>query len=325
MLRTALPAGMLILAFSVAPVVRAADAPTADSGPASGQEALSGTTTLRKTEFTWGLDPYDSSLGLNMPLTDKPIPTIQSDDYGVLFRDLMEDSLVPHYMQLQADVYPVPVLATWLKSNSPHTYNKADIANTGVNLVESSSTSYQEPWALSAFFGNIADLELPGETRADNNIGYSGWLVSVGAQHIEDNQLIQDKWYKLEWQIRGDLNGHEEKLSWNFRIGSKFNANPYITDVTYIGIERNNLDLNKPFLGWLNNSHFDLELSFSHDGGRVVREQFIIGKKYPLPERGYAITLDTGLVWDSPYEYSGPLRESPKSDLTLVFQPSIEF
>lgn len=277
------------------------------------------------TENTWSLDPYDSSFGIDVPLSSQPIPTIRSDDYSVLFRGLMENSLIPHYLQLQVDVYAVPVLATWLKSHSPHTYKKGDIANTGVNLVESSSTSYQEPWAVSAFFGNIANLQLPGQPQESNNMGYSGWLLSAGAQHLKDDVLIQDKWYKLEWQIRGILNGDKEKLSWNFRVGSKFNANPYITDVTYIGIERDNLDFDKPFLGWLNNSHFDLELSFSHNGGRVVREQLIIGKKYPFPEYGYAITLDTGLVWDSAYEYSGPLRDSAKSDLTLVFQPSIEF
>lgn len=286
---------------------------------------LSGTAAVPKSEFTWDIEPYDSNLRLNASLTGKPIPTIKSDDYATIFRDLMEDSLVPHYLQLQADVYPVPILATWLKSHSPHTYNKGDLANTGVNLVESSSTSYQDPWAVSAFFGNIANLQLPDKAQTDNNIGYSGWRISAGAQHLKDNVIIQDRWYKLEWQIRGVLDGQDEKLSWNFRIGSKFNANPYVTDVTYIGIERNNLDLQRPFLGWLNNSHFDLELSFSHDGGRVVREQLIVGKKYPFPDQGYAITLDVGVVWDSPYEYSGPLRDSPKSDLTLVLQPSIEF
>ena len=297
----------------------------AQAADTSAPGAVTAAAAVPVTESTWHLDPYDTSFGLDVPLTDKPIPTIQSDDYSVLFRSLMEDSLVPHYMQLQADVYPVPILGTYLKSHSPHTYKKGDLGYTGVNLVESSSTSYQDPWALSAFFGNIADLRLPGESQADNNIGYSGWLVSAGAQHLKDNELIQDKWYKLEWQIRGDLDGRAEKLSWNFRIGSKFNANPSITDVTYIGIERNNLNFQKPFWSWLDNSHFDLELSFSHHGGRVVREQLIIGKKYPLPGRGYALTLDTGLVWDNPYEYSGPLRDNPKSDLTLVFQPSIEF
>lgn len=318
----ALAAGILTLVMATSLPVAAADTSGTTGAPS---KVISGTTTTRKAETTWNLGPYDASLAVNIPLGDKPIPTIQSDNYAVIFRELMEDSLVPHYMQLQADAYPVPLLATWLKSHSPHTYQKGDLANTGVNLVESSSTSYQDPWAVSAFFGNIANLQLPGEAQANNNIGYSGWLIGGGAQRLKDNELIQDKWYKLEWQIRGDLKGEDEKLSWNFRVGSKFNANPYIADVTYIGIERNNLNFKQPFLGWLNNSHFDLELSFSHDGGRIVREQFIVGKKYPFPDRGYAITLDTGLVWDSAFEYSGPLRDSPKSDLTLVFQPSIEF
>lgn len=315
-------AGLLVLACNFLPIAWAADisapaAVTAATPPAARK--------LPVSEWTWHLDPYESSLGLNMPLGDRPIPTIQSDDYGTIFRGLMEDSLVPRYIQLQAQVYPVPVLATWLKSNSPHTYNKADLANTGVNLVESSSTAYQEPWAVSLFLGNISDLALPGLPQGSNDIGYSGWLLRAGAQHLDDNVIIQDKWYQLEWQIRGDLNGRAEKLNWNFRIGSRFNANPYVTDITYIGIERDNLNLNKPFLSWLENSHLDLELSFSHDGGRVVREQFIVGKKYPFPERGYAITLDTGVVWDSPFEYAGPLRQGTKGAYTLVFQPSVEF
>lgn len=314
-----------LLACCAALPARATDTLTVAPSAATGTAARASTARINKDEFTWSLDPYDTGLGINFPLTDKPIPTIESDDYAVLFRDLMEDSLVPHYMQLQADVFPVPVLATYLKSHSPHTYKKGDISYTGVNLVESSSTSYQDPWSVSVFFGNIADLKLPGEDQTDNNVGYSGWLVSAGAQRLKDNELIQDKWYKIEWQVRGALDGREEKLDWDFRIGSKFNANPYVTDVSYIGVERDNLNFDTPFWGWLNNSHFDLQFSFSHQGGRVVREEFIVGKKYPFPDKGYAITFNTGLVWDSAYEYSGPLRDSPKSDLTLVFEPSIEF
>ena len=318
--RHTLSAATLVLASALAPATRAADtaAPAAVSTAAAANA-------LPVNEWTWHLDPYASSIGLNTALGDKPIPTLASDDYGTIFRGLMEDSLVPHFMQLQADVYPLPVLATYLKSHSPHTYKKGDLSNTGVNVVESSSTHYQDPWAVSAFFGNIADLELPRRPPGDNDIGYAGWLLSAGAQRLKDNVLIQDKWYDVEWQIRGDLKGRGEHLEWNFRVGSRFNANPYVTDVTYIGVERQNLDFDRPFLGWLNNSHVDLELSLSHDGGRVVREQLIFGKKYPFPERGYAITLDTGVVWDSPYEYSGPLRDSNRGDFTLVFQPSIEF
>src|SRR5690348_7471123 len=113
-------------------------------------------------ETVWQPSLYTTTFGANIPLTDKPIPVIQSDDYATLFRDLMEDSLVPRYMQLEAQVYPVPVFGTWLKSHSPHTYKKGDLGYTGVNLVESSSAHYQDPWSVSAFFGNIADLQLPG-------------------------------------------------------------------------------------------------------------------------------------------------------------------
>ena len=317
-----LPAGMLLLACASASAAWAADvaAPGGATAPVTAAAAK-----LPVDELTWQLDPYASSVGLNIPLGDKPIPTIQSDDYGTIFRGLMEDSLLPHYMQLQALVYPVPVLATYLNTHTPRIWDLGQVGTGGINLLESSSTHYQDPWAVSAFFGNIADLALPHRPQDNNDVGYAGWLLSAGAQRLKDNMLVQDKWYDVEWQIRGDLKGPEEHLEWNFRVGSRFNANPYVTDVTYIGIERQNLDLNQPFLGWLNNSHFDLELSFSHDGGRVVREQLIFGKKYPFPDKGYAITLDTGIVWDSPYEYSGPLRDTNKGALTLVFQPSIEF
>src|SRR6185503_18172307 len=84
------------------------------------------------TETVWEPGAYTTSFGANFPLSDKPIPVIQSDDYATIFRELMEDSLVPHYMQLEAQVFPVPILGTWLKSHSPHTYKKGDLGYTGV-------------------------------------------------------------------------------------------------------------------------------------------------------------------------------------------------
>ena len=314
-----------IVYSATGPVRADAPAPAAAVTPASTGATLAGAGATRRTQFTWALDPYDSNLAFDFPLGDKPITTIQSEDPSALFRGLMEDSVVPHYMYLQGDVYPLPILGTYLKSHSPHTYKKADLQNTGVNLVESSTTSYQEPWALSVFLGNIADLQRPGQSQGANNVGYCGWLISGGTQHLKDNVLIQDDWYKVEWQVRGDLLDQGAKFSWDFRVGSKFNANPYITDVVYLSLQRNDLDFRRPFLSWLDNSSADLKFEFSRHGGRVVREEFVVGKKYPFPDAGYAVTLSLGVVWDGVGEYSGPLRDSPKSQYTLVFQPSIEF
>ena len=275
-----------------------------------------------KAEFLWSPGGYTTDFGVAFPLSDKPIPLIKSDQDATIYDALLTDWLVPHYMQLGAQVYPVPVLATWLKSHSPTTYKKGDLGNTGVNLVESSSTHYQDPWSVSAFLGNIADLQAPGQDHPSGN-GYTGWLISAGAQRIKDNALVQDKWYDVEWQVRGGLASDQEQLGWNFRIGTRLNANPYVEDATYIGIARDDLDLRAPFLGWLNNSHIDIQIEVANHGGRMLREHFIIGKKYPMT--GYAITFDTGFVWDSFSEYSGPLRDNPKSDYTLVFEPGIEF
>lgn len=308
-----------------------ADTPPASQQLTPGPSAATGSTLsgatapLHRTQFTWALDPYDSNLAYDFPLSDRPIPVIQSEDPSALFRGLMEDSLVPHYMYLQGDVYPLPVLGTWLKSHSPHTYKKADLQATGVNLVESSTTSYQDPWALSVFLGNIADLQRPGQSQGANNVGYCGWLFSGGTQHLKDNVLIQDDWYRVEWQVRGDLKDQGAKFSWDFRVGSKFNANPGITDVVYVGIQRDDLDFRRPFLSWLDNSSVDLQAEFSQHGGHVVRETLVLGKKYPFPEAGYALTLSLGVVWDGAGEYAGPLHDNPKSQYTLVFQPSIEF
>jgi len=78
-------------------------------------------------------------------------------------------------------------------------------------------------------------------------------------------------------------------------------------------------------LRWLKNSTFDLKVQFSHHGGQMVREEFLIGKKYPVNGRNYSTSLDVGFVRESPDEYSGVLRDRNKSSVTLLVRPSIEF
>jgi hypothetical protein len=301
-----------------------ANTPPAPTVPASGRQQAAAAKSAG-VEVTWDKDPYYSDVDINIPLTDTPIPTIRSDSEAVIYRDLIEGSLVPRYMLLEGSIYPMPILGTYIKSHSPWLYQEGEISHTGVNLIESATAGFQEPWAMSAFFGNIANLQRPGEDQETNNLGYTGYLISAGAQHIKDNQLIQDKWYELEWKVKGDLNDKEEKLSWSFRIGGKFNANPDITDVMYFGIHRNNLDFNQPFLSWLQNSDVDVQFSFNQHGGQVVREELVIGKKYPFPKQGFSLTMDVGFIWDSPDEYSGVLRTDNKAQLTLVLRPGLEF
>lgn len=278
-----------------------------------------------KAEVVWEWDAYYTDVDINVPLTRKPIPTITSDSEAVILRDLIEGSAIPRYMLLEASVYPMPALGTYLKKHAPGFYGQGQIGNSSINVIESLTAGFQEPWAVSIFFGNIAKLVRPGETRTGSNMGYTGYLVSAGSKHIKNNVLIDDNWYELEWKIKGKRDFADEKLGWSFRFGWKFNSNPNITDVKYFSIHRSNLDRHAPFLHWLKNSSLDLKVQFSHHGDNVVREELMLGKKFPVDGKSFSPTLDVGFVWESPSEYAGSLRDRNKSTLTFLFRPSVDF
>lgn len=278
-----------------------------------------------KTEFMLEFDPYYTSAGMFFPLSTDPILTITSDSELEIYSKLVEGSAIPRYMLLEASVYPLPVLGTYLKSESQDFYNRWQVGSGGSNLLESATAGFQEPWAVSAFFGNIANLVRPGETRTGSNMGYTGYLVSAGAKHIKENVMISDNWYELEWKIKGKRNFPNDKMQWSFRVGGKFHDNPGITNVAYAAIHRNNLNADFPFLDWIENSELDLKIHFSQLSGAIVRTEMIVGKKYPIANKDYTPTLNIGFIWSSPEEYSGLLRSNEKNTLTLVFRPSIEF
>lgn len=279
-----------------------------------------------RTEFVYEIDPYYSDIGWNIPLSDKPIPIIASGSEAVIYRELIKDSLVPQYMLLEASVYPMPILGTYLKSHMPGSYRKGEIGSSGFNLIESLTAGFQEPWALSAFFGNVAKLQRPNEKRHGNNYGYTGYLVSVGNKHIKNNTPVSDAWCELEWKIKGKLDYPNEKLSWSFRFGGKFHRNHDVQNVNYVSLYRSNTDLRSPDLAWLENTNFEFRLHFLQHGGKLVRSEFIVGKKLPLPDKGITPTLNAGFIWSSPDEYAGALRDTAgKNKLTFVIRPSIEF
>ncbi len=278
-----------------------------------------------KAELAFEADPYYTNVGFNVPLTRKPIPTITSDSEAVIYSNLVEGSLIPRYMVLEASVYPLASLGTYIKSHSPHLYRQAEIGHSGINLFESATAGFQEPWAVSAFFGNVAKLKRPKEQREGNNYGYTGYLFSAGNKHIKNNTLVADDWYEFEWKIKGQLDYPDEKLAWSFRIGGKWNTNKNVNDVTYISLHRSNLDLRYSFLEWLENANYDLRMHFLQHGAQMVRLELIAGKKIPMPEWGFTPTLDIGFVWSSPNEYSGVLKDSRGNTTTLVFRPSVEF
>lgn len=278
-----------------------------------------------KVEVIWEFDPYYTDVELYVPLTSSPIPTITSDSELDIYSQLIEGSAIPRYMLLEASVYPMPALGTYLKNNTSDFYNKWEVGQGGSNFLESATAGFQEPWAVSAFFGNIAKLARPGVEIKGNNRGYTGYLVSAGSKHIKENMMISDNWYELEWKIKGKRDYPNDKLIWSFRAGGKFHDNPEITNVIYLSIHRSNLNSNLPFLDWLNNAELNLKVHFSQTDGNLVRGELIAGKKYPIANKNYTPTFSAGFVWSSPQEYSGALLTNNTNTITLVLRPSVEF
>jgi hypothetical protein len=277
-----------------------------------------------EVELTTELDAYYTNVGLHIPLTSSPIPDVGEADELTVYNQLFLNSLTPRFLLLEASVFPMPVLGTFLKKNYRNFYDSAGFGD-DVNLIGSITAGFQEPYSLSLFFGDIATFVKQGEARDSTNKGYMGYLFTFADQHIKDNVLIHDKSLEVEWKLKGEQKFRQEKLSWSFRLGSKFHDNEDIADVAYIGLRRSSLDFNSSMLSWLKNSTFDFRWDFALENGNIMRQEYIIGKKMPLKNYQLALKFDFGLIWENFRSYSGELRDHDENSYTIVFRPNLQF
>jgi len=277
-----------------------------------------------KIELTTELDAYYTNIGLHIPLTTSSIPDIGETDELSVYKHLFLNSLTPRFLLLEASVFPMPVLGTFLRNNYRGFYDSAGLGD-DFNLIGSITAGFQEPYSFSVFFGDIATFVKQGEARDGTNKGYMGYLFTFADQHIKNNQLVLDKSLEIEWKLKGEKNFCDEKLSWSFRLGSKLHENRDIVDVAYIGLRRSNLDFNSSMVSWLKNSSFDFRWDFALKDGNFMRQEYIIGKKMPLKDYMVALILDFGLIWQNFRSYSGDLREMERNSYTIVFRPNLQF
>ncbi len=277
-------------------------------------------------EVVYELAPYYSSIGVYVPLSEKPIRRLGSAGELQIYRTLLLDAFVPRFMLLEASAYPMPLAGVYLKKNHRGIYDSADFGN-GFNLIESVTAGFEEPYALSAFFGNVVDYAAPEATRGEINKGHVGYLFSAGNYHIKASELIHDDWFEFEYKLKSDRHYRDHRLSMSYRIGVKLHANQDITDVIYLGLRRNHLDYNAPtrLLPLLENSNIAYRISADTAHFTLVDQELTVGKKWPLRRYGAALALDVGLIWYSARKYSGALADAGRDHLTLILRPTLEF
>lgn len=311
-------------AAAPAPATAAAASPSAPTLPASADAD----TPPPRVEWLWELNPYYSSVAVEVPLTDTPVPDGGRLPEHRVYRQLFLDSLSPRLLLLEASAYPLPAAGAWYKKHERDSYDDFHVGKAGsndLNLIDAVTAGFQEPWALSAFTGSVMQFTRPAEKHAGHNRGYMGYLVSYGAKHIHNNVLIDDDWWEIEWKLKGERQFRDEKLSWSFRLGVKNHGNRDIADVAYVGLRRSNLDYGGRWLSLLANSNLELLAEADRHNGRFLRQEIILGRKLPLRQWHVALTLDAGVIYENPAKYSGVLTDPSADRLTFVVRPNLQF
>ena len=276
----------------------------------------------REIELIRELGAYYTSIAVQIPLADSPVA--DGSDVGEMevYRRLFAASARPSALLLEASVYPMPLLGTYLKKHSPDFY---DTRWLGVDIVPAVTAGFQEPWALAAFVGADMRFTRPGEAERDTNRGYMGYLVSVGNRHIRDNVMIDDDWLEFEWKMKGERIFVADRLTWSFRVGARWHGNADIRDTVYLGISRSDTNYGSPMLRWLNNTEVKLTSEFSRDDFEFLRQEIIFGKKIPLARWFSALQFDVGVIHEQRAKYTGQLGTQSSGGTTFIFRPGLEF
>lgn len=278
-----------------------------------------------ETEFGWELDPYYSNISLHIPLTDEPIPEFSNTSEFNVYRKLFVDSLVPRFMLVEASVMPLPLAGVALKRYTPDFYRDFNLGSGDFNLLQSVTAGFPEPYAFSLFLGDMVSFVKPGEEKVCSNKGYMGYMASYSNQHIKRNVLVPDHNLEVEWKMKGERAFKDDRLSWSFRLGTKVHQNRDISNTFYLGVRRNHLDFKADFLSFFDNSDLNIRWDFSARDARLLRQEYIFGKKYPIARWHVAFRMDIGVIWENSAIYSGALHDKDFQDVTVVLRPNIEF
>lgn len=284
----------------------------------------------KKTTVEIELDPYYSAIGVYNSLTGKPIPHMKVDSELEIYKELIGNFYKPRTFIVEASLNPLPYAGTLIKKHQYGLYKDMQWTS-NLNVVQAVTAGFEEPWALSFFFGNVVSFDTINKSLQGKRNGYSGLLIDVGNYHIKDNALVHDNWIQMEGKLKGEQILTDRSLRWSFRGGAKFHANQHIADSFFIGFRRSRTDFKETGGSfWLNNSGLEYVSDFSQRKLEPIKHSLVVDKKFPFKKSRAAFTLGLGFVWTSDKKYSGPLSNSAAgtkapNTFQFILRPNLEF
>ncbi len=272
-------------------------------------------------EIDYELDPYYSNIGVFIPLKNEAIPTVALKNERDIYLGLLKDALTPSFFVIEISVNPLPILGVYLKKHQASFYNDAQLSD-NLNLIEVFTEGFEEPYALSFFLGNVIKFTLPDETELKSiNKGFSGFLVSIGDQHIRSNTLYDDHWMEVEWKLKGDRRIGDIYHSFSFRAGIKNHDHKNIENSYYFGIRREFFNSKVKKYGFFENIGIDFRMDFSQKTNNRIQSELFIDKRWPTPNAEISIGFGFKKVKD---KYLNELSDL-NQDFQLILRPGISF
>lgn len=275
------------------------------------------------------LDLYYISIGYTWALReDSSVQILDGDEWDV-YQKLIKQSLLPSYFSLEASVYPMPILGVVIKKEWPDTYKDAQFTD-DFNLVESVTSGFDEPYSVSLLFNNVSAYK-PENADAGSapNVGFMGYLLSVGDQHIIQNELVQDLWYELEWKVKGSFENGPESFNWGLQVGVKNHQNSHITDTLYCAVDRHKILKGGRFWSFAENTGYSASYSLSRSGLEPVEANVFITKYFPVSVSDSDLTpaIAIGLIYQSERKYSNAYQNEygDVNKYILAIRPTLSF
>lgn len=256
----------------------------------------------------------------------EPTPILDSSDEAKIYWTLLKKAFFPNLALFEFGVYPMPCFGVYLKEYHRSLYNSMEISK-GFNLVHSATVGFEEPYAYSLFFGNIAHFQKKGQGNTPGK-AYMGYLLSLGDYHIHQDEMIMTKWMELEWKIKGEFTDDEKTMDWSFRVGAKFYEHVDIRDSLYIALKRNRIDFFQKKFSFTKNSSFEWMYRFDDRTYQARSISMIYGKSLVIGKSKHALNMSVGFVWEIATPYHDSLQwlaEQDSQELQILVRPQFMF
>ncbi|MFZ5515200.1 MAG: hypothetical protein ACOY90_01095 [Candidatus Zhuqueibacterota bacterium] len=277
--------------------------------------------------------PYSSLyLGLQRPRI------MESGRERAIYAELLKRLFLPKYFLIQATLYPFSAWSSHWETSHYNWYRRFQIYGS-INGLRTLGSGNEEPYAMSLFLGNIIRLayrESDADLTHARNAGsaLAGFLLSGGNHFIHNNIYLIGRWYQAELMLIGISQSPQQRLFWNFRIGTKVYQDCFLSNALTVSLERNSTDYQTTGFSLLKNSilKYQAKLPLQHEDTETPAsfQMVSIAKKFPvrLGERTAFLVIGAGVKWESLRRYdhtAGGFEASYSNQLVWLFTPNMEF